>query len=296
MKKVWLLAIAYAVSAAQMASAAVVWGGFDASRINYAGGTLDGTAHVTLRSIIAAHDGQVGPLTPLLTDDYLNGVDVFYTSLLRNPSGELSQPEREALRRFIEGGGTLIVTADIFPLPAYESFTAQFGVTGYRALSGVGVGQPVADHPITQNVAGYGYNTESTYNYGNDAKLLGNNGRGSDFLIVMEPATGFNLGGRIVVLGDHNMFTEGLINQNDNRILAGNIAAWAAAQQATCVYTIAKSKGKQGCNDCPAKGGDFRTQTACSDQQPCKKKIKTTVACNSGPGICKIKGKSPRCE
>ncbi|RJP31592.1 MAG: hypothetical protein C4547_15395 [Phycisphaerales bacterium] len=273
-----------------------VWGGFDATRINYGSGTLDGSAHAGLRAVIAENDGVVGAMTAELTDDYLSGVDVFYTSLLSRSTGVLSQPEQEALGRFIGRGGTLIVTADIFPLEAYESSTAQFGVTGYRALTGVGVGRPVAQHVITENVVGYAYNTESTYNYGKDALLLGDNGRGSDYMIVMEPETGFNAGGRIVVVGDHNMFTDTYLNQQSNRILAGNIAAWGAEGGNRCTYTLKKSKPKGGCGNCPPKGGEYRTQTACEDVKDCDKKVKTIIACpNGGNGTCKLKGKRDSC-
>jgi|GEM_PF-2569922 len=223
-------AVSTVVLASALASVAVAetqWGSFDASRINYPTGTLTGSAHSVLRSIIEANDGVVAAPTPTLTDQYLSGVDVFYTSLLSTNTGTLSDPEKQALRTWIIGGGTLIVTGDIFPLGAYESFTAPYGVTNWRALTNVGVGSPVAQHPITENVNGYGFNTESTYTYGNDAKLLGDNGRGDDFMIVMEPATGFTLGGRILVFGDHNMFTNGMINGNDNSTLAGNMAVWA---------------------------------------------------------------------
>ena len=119
------------------------------------------------------------------------------------------------------------MTGDIFPLPAYESFTAFYGVTNYTALTNNSIGYPVATHPITSGVTSYDYNTECTFTYGSDAMLLGDNGMGSDFMIVMEPGTGFTAGGRILVIGDHNMFTNTSINSADNTLLANNIAAWA---------------------------------------------------------------------
>ncbi len=203
------------------------WGSFDATRINYSAGQLTGSAHTTLVGIIGANGGTVVSPTPLLDAAYLGGVDVFYTSLLHNPNGILSGAEQTALQNWITGGGTLIVTGDIFPLPAYESFTSFYGVTNYISLSHNGTGYPVATHPITTGVTSYYFMTECTFTYGSDAMLLGNNGLGNDFMIVMEPGTGFTAGGRILVIGDHNMFTNSYIGNADNTLLANNIAAWA---------------------------------------------------------------------
>jgi hypothetical protein len=191
-----------------------------------------GSEHDLLRAIIGANDGTVAAMTSTLTAAYLSGIDVFYTSLLNTTTGTLSGAEQTALANWIAAGGTLIVTADIFPLAAYESFTSVYGVTGYTALSNAGTGAPVAAHDITAGVSSYDFVTESTFTFGANALLLGNNGLGSAFMAVLEPATGFNVGGRILVLGDHNIFTDSRIGNADNTLLAGNIAAWAAEAQA----------------------------------------------------------------
>jgi hypothetical protein len=62
-----------------------------------------------------------------------------------------------------------------------------------------------------------------------------------------------------------------------------------------CQYQIKSSKGKGGCRDCPAKGETFRSEQACEDIGDCPKKVKTTIACQSGEGTCKIKGKRSSC-
>lgn len=222
------LLLIVALTAAQTCS----WGSFDDSRINYPGGTLTGSAHTTLAGIIEANSGVLEDPTSLLTENYLNGVDVFYTSLLSNSTGALSSAEQTALYDWISGGGTLIVTGDIFPLNAYESFTSNYGVTNYTSISGSGDGYPVASHPITDGVTSYFFMTECTFTYGSDALLLGDNGSGSDFMIVMEEGTGFTEGGRILVLGDHNMLTNNYIASSDNTVLTNNIAAWAATTTA----------------------------------------------------------------
>jgi hypothetical protein len=218
-----LLAVATAPSQAQDCT----WGSFDASRINYGDGPLNGNAHILLRGIITSHGGTILPGTPVLDAAYLAGADIFYTSLLNTGTGTLSAAEQTALHDWIAAGGTLIVTADIFPLPAYESFTAFYGVTGYTALSENGTGSVVANHPITQGVTAFNYITQSTYNYGADALRLLDDANGRVFAVVLEPGTGFGAGGRILVFGDHNMFTDSQITGADNATLANNFAEWA---------------------------------------------------------------------
>jgi len=211
------------------ASATCIWGSFDSSRINYNDGTLSGSAHDTFRGIVTSGGGTIAAGTSTLTSGYLDGVDVFYTSLLDTSTGVLSASEQSALFDWVNAGGTLIVTADIFPLDAYESVTAMFGVTGYTSLSNSGTGNVVASHAITAGVSSYDFITESTFSYGADALLLGDNGSGSDFMIVMEASTGFASSGRILVTADHNMFTDSYIGNADNLQLAQNISDWACA-------------------------------------------------------------------
>ncbi|RJP31460.1 MAG: hypothetical protein C4547_15515 [Phycisphaerales bacterium] len=62
-----------------------------------------------------------------------------------------------------------------------------------------------------------------------------------------------------------------------------------------CVYTVKKSKSKGGCEVCPPKGGDYRSEARCEDVKDCDKKIKTIIACPQGNGTCKIKGKRSAC-
>ena len=51
-------------------------------------------------------------------------------------------------------------------------------------------------------------------------------------MAVFEPSTGFTIGGRILVFGDHNMFADSYINSSDNLLLATNMVAWASTQSA----------------------------------------------------------------
>ncbi len=65
----------------------------------------------------------------------------------------------------------------------------------------------------------------------------------------------------------------------------------------TCGYTLKKSKPKQGCGACPAKGDDYGTEAACEVVKDCEKKISTTIACpDGGSGTCKLKGKRSACS
>jgi hypothetical protein len=219
------LALASGSAAAQQC----VWGSFDASRINYPGGPLTGTEHSTLRGIITGAGGTIGAATPTLTAAYLAGVDVFYTSLLSTSTGVLSAAEQTALQAWVNAGGTLIVTGDIFPIPAYDSFTGVYGVT-WTPLSGVGIGTTVGAHPIIAGVTNFSYNTQSTFTLGAGALVLGNDAGGQRFMAVFELGTGFpHGGGRLLVFGDHNMFTNSMIAQSQNTRLAQNFAGWACS-------------------------------------------------------------------
>jgi hypothetical protein len=63
-----------------------------------------------------------------------------------------------------------------------------------------------------------------------------------------------------------------------------------------CVYTLSKSKAKGGCDTCPDRGSDYRTESVCEGPEDCAKKLKTSITCPEGGGTCKLKGKGARCE
>ncbi len=64
-----------------------------------------------------------------------------------------------------------------------------------------------------------------------------------------------------------------------------------------CTYAVKKAKAKGGCDSCPPRGGDFRTEAECENAKDCAKKVKTTIACpGGGNGTCKVKAKGRRCE
>ncbi len=63
-----------------------------------------------------------------------------------------------------------------------------------------------------------------------------------------------------------------------------------------CHYVLKKSKAKGGCGLCPEKGSTVRSQQECGNKKDCDKKLKTTLACPEGPGVCKLKGKRSACD
>lgn len=67
----------------------------------------------------------------------------------------------------------------------------------------------------------------------------------------------------------------------------------------TCQYKLKRdSKGKRGCEACPAKGDLVGSENACEITKDCPKKLKLKkMDCPEGKGFCKkIKGKRSGCE
>ncbi len=211
-------------------ASAQVWGCFDSTRVNYVGGVLNGGSnHTVLAGIIAASSATMAPPTPVLDAAYLSGVDVFYTSLLTNNGVPLTTQEKVDLQAWFNAGGTLIVTADIFNLPGYDSFTSFLNVSGYTAVSAPSPAVTVGAHPITAGVNTVSFTTNSFFTYPATAQRLMNDGAGNVFCVAMDPSTGFAGPGRLAVFGDHNMLTNGFITAADNTTLAQNLVAWANA-------------------------------------------------------------------
>lgn len=231
------LPILACLTVADTASAAV-WGSFDATRINYDDGCLTCNANTQLAGLIEANGDTLAAPTNNLSAVYLDGIDVFYTSMLSGMTGSLSVGEQANLAAWIEGGGTLIVTAEFIAKfmvgPAYETFTAPYGVTNYAAGNGTGAAGPIAAHPIVAGVSAYSWNLGATFDVGPDALVLGNGAIGVPLIAVLEPDTDFCVGGRILVVGDHNVFNDGLIEADDNTLLADNVIDWAASPPPPC--------------------------------------------------------------
>ena len=90
------------------AASAATWGSFDTSRMAYAAGALEGSAHDDLRQLIADAGDTVATGTDTLTADYLDGVDVFYTGMLSGGTGMTAGvivEEEGCLHGMLEGEG-----------------------------------------------------------------------------------------------------------------------------------------------------------------------------------------------
>ena len=207
---------------------AQVWGCFDESRVNYPGAVLSGgLEHTALAGIIAASGATLAPPSPALSPGYLAGVDVFYTSLLRDNNMPLSPAEQGALQAWLAGGGTLIVTADIFNLPGYTSFTAFLGVTGYAIGSSLSPATVAGVHPITTGVGPVAFTTSAFFVHPAGAQVLLKDAGLNTLGVVMDPTSGHSGPGRLAVFGDHNLFTNSFISLTNNTRLAQNLVAWA---------------------------------------------------------------------
>lgn len=232
---------------------AAVWGSFDASRINYPNGCLNCTNKTTLVELIEANGDIVAMGTPTLTSEYLDLVDVFYTSMLSSNTGDLSAAEQTALQSWIEGGGTLIVTAEYVTAlgigPAYETFTSVYGVTNYAEVAESDVAAPTGMHPIVNGVSMVQWDFNATFEVGKDAAVLGNDAMKNLFMAVLEPDTEFCAGGRIFVIGDHNIFANPFIGEQDNTLLADQLIDWAATPFEGCPGDTTGTDGSSTGND-----------------------------------------------
>jgi len=249
---------------APSAASAATWGGFDASRTAYATGALTGDANSQFHDLITDNGDDVAAGTGEITAEYLDGIDVFYTSMVSDGTGptagalgSLSLDERDALADWIADGGTLIVAPDSngFDGPwamVYDTYTSQLGVTDYEFVFGPGEGAPFIEHPITEGVEGYSLDSTARFEFGEDAALLGTAVDAADpFLVVFEPATGFDDGGRVLIVADHNALSNTYIGELDNEVLAANIIGWAAGE---CGNSIVESN--EDCDDGNKDDGD----------------------------------------
>ena len=221
-------------------AAAASWGSFDQTRMAYQTGTLDGDAHDELRMVIAANGDTVAATTALLTSDYLDTVDVFYTGMLSDGTGPtagnlgtLSLAEQGALQDWIAAGGTLVITPDSngFAGPfdlVYDSWLSDYGFSDFAFVTGPGTGTPIIVHPITEGITELRVEGTVSYDSVGDDQALAITADSAPFITVLEPDTGFDVGGRILVVADHNTLTDAFIDMQDNRVLAENIVTWAA--------------------------------------------------------------------
>ncbi|WP_298921778.1 VPLPA-CTERM sorting domain-containing protein [uncultured Roseobacter sp.] len=138
-RKLIVTAMALILSAG-VSNAATI-GSFDDTRVLERRVLNTGADRDVLRNAIADEGHTLADTTDVLTAEYLNGLDVFYTSVLAFGSGSpiLSSTEQDALISWVSGGGILLSTGEIpFFRASYEAVLNPFGIEliGQAAASG----------------------------------------------------------------------------------------------------------------------------------------------------------------
>jgi hypothetical protein len=201
-------------------------------------------------------------------------------------------------RAWLDGGGCLILTGGSSLQVYYDTVRLYFNIDGQPGWHTDGPWTNAGNHPANQGLP-------SPYNFvevGHTYHMLhftatpntvfyGTNGEGNNVAAFRTYANGGTFNYMALDLG---------IRANDQ---AEFITPWVKAALAACAgggkkceYTITKSKGKGGCGTCPRPGNTIRTEQGCENVVDCRKKIKTTIECPEGPGVCKIKAKRTACS
>lgn len=190
---------------------AITIGSFDSTRVLEKRVLTDGSDRDVLRNTIASSGHTIGANTSSLTNSYLAGVDVFYTSTLGfNNVGKLSSSEQSALIDWVGGGGILLSTGEVpFFKESYQSFLNPFGID-LISQSAATQGSWVNDtnNPLLANgVAG---------------SVLGDSGTGvlaagSSTILAQNGLNTVGLSsffgkGLVVAIGDSNFLDDGRIN------------------------------------------------------------------------------------
>lgn len=213
MRKIAAALSAFAcIAALSGAASAVVVGSFDSTRVLERRVLNDGADRDVLRAAIAGGGHVIAPTTGTLSASYLNGLDVFYTSVLGfgSSSSVLSAGEQTALFDWVTAGGILLSTGETpFFRAAYESVLNPFGidlVSQAAAVQSQWVNDPSIDL-LGNGVAGAD---------------LGDSGTGvisSGMSTVLALNSGNTVGlsaqigsGLVVAIGDSNFLDDQLIN------------------------------------------------------------------------------------
>ena len=219
------------------------WGGFDASRLEHPTIALDGAEHDTIRAALAAKNVTLAPLTPTLDAAFLATIDVFYTSMIDDgPNGYFSAAEKADLMNWLSTGKTLIVTCEYKAIAQQDDLLAPFGITTH-AIQSQGVVPTIAAHPLTAGVTNVRYVADAALSLSGNALTLANNTALSPLIAVLDASTGYSGGGRVIVTGDHNMFGDSYIQEQDNLVLLDNIIDWSCSGGCTGSFT----SGQPGC-------------------------------------------------
>jgi len=189
----------------------------------------------------------VGGLTSTLDAGYLSGVDVVYTSLANTTAAVMSSAEQTVLSTWVAGGGIWIISGDIFNEALYDSYGAPFGISNFHDVS-YGALVPTGSHPLVSGISSIEGVTYTSWTSGPNGQVLGSYA-GNKFIEVYDSSTGFTSGGAVLVLGDHNFFTDSYIGLADNIAFLDNIISWVGTIAGpSCVD--GDGDGVDNCSDC----------------------------------------------
>ncbi len=183
------------------------------------------------------------------TDQSLTGVDIV---LMWDPDNPFDSGEVDALKRFVENGGSviLLVSNEIGMIDATRDsinlFLEPFGirvmkniVDGSEGCCGMPVFRHFAEHPTTEDVFAislyrpasleikenaFAITKESEYAYAIGSEPLS----GEDVVVVAASEKG---DGKVLVIGSSFIFDNGKIGDLGNRDFAKNIFTWLGSTQ-----------------------------------------------------------------
>jgi len=200
------------------------WGSFDSSRINYSNGVFTTGSYTDLRAKIQNAGGTIAPATSILTAQYLDSVDVFFTSALNVTTGVLSNPEQAALIEWVKCGGTLIVSAEYSTISGNDSFLKPFGITTAASGNPPGAAVPTTSHPLLTNVTSLNYAADAVLTLSSGVQILMKNPDSNAFAAVVDDTPEVGIG-RVFAMGDHGPFTDG--GSSSASQFRQNLVQWA---------------------------------------------------------------------
>ncbi len=187
-------------------------GSFDSTRVLERRVLNTGADRDVVRAAIASDGHTVANTTGVLTENYLDGLDVFYTSVLGfgSSSSVLSTAEQSALVDWVSDGGILLSTGEQpFFRASYESVLNPFGIdlVSQAAASGSQWANDTGVALLANGVAGSTLtdSASSILASGNATTLATNNGN------VIGLSMGFG-SGLVIAIGDSNFLDDQLIN------------------------------------------------------------------------------------
>ena len=147
----------------------------------------------------------------------------------------LSSAEQDAVQTWVSDGGTLIITADISREAVYLAFAAPYGVTSFTNTSN-NAATPNGSHQLLGGVSSIAYQDGVYFslNLTEPLSVLAvTSSTAEPWMLVQEVCGESNGLGRVLIVGDHNLFTDTYIGNADNVRFLQNIIVWA--QTPSCI-------------------------------------------------------------